>query len=172
MLPEHVLPRISLERRLAGRLFLEAHASHASYRSERQSLDVPDVGPIGFTGSPPTFRQSATFISLGLGLKWMPVISPRLRVRPFIGLLPALFVAHLTETMTSPDRQDSFTAVVGGYELEAGLRGSVTDWLALDAEVHDLHSRSFGYRALGVYDRGEYEGPSAVAYTMAATWTR
>jgi len=88
--------------------------------------------------------QGATFLPFGLGIRFLPVLNPEVRGKPYLQLSPALIVARLSQrstyalgtahalggTGTTVDQ--AFTEVLPGAIAGAGIAGPIAGKLHLE----------------------------------------
>jgi len=89
--------------------------------------------------------QSAKFLPVGLGVRFLPVLNPEVRGKPYLQVSPAVIVArlrtHNTTYMlraTTVDR--GFTEVLPGAIAGAGIAGPIAGSLHLDVGLRYLWS--------------------------------
>jgi len=89
--------------------------------------------------------RRARFFPVGLGVRFLPVLNPEVRGKPYVQLSPALIVARLSQRNTTymigaTTVERSFTEVLPGAIAGAGIAGPIAGKLHLDLGFRYLFS--------------------------------
>ena len=144
-------PSIVASKRLGNRVSLQLESSYLSFGSS---------------------YQRARFLPVGLGIRFLPVLNPEVRGKPYLQVSPALVVAqlrtHYTTFMfgsTTVDR--GFTEVLPGAIAGAGIAGPIAGKLNLDLGLRYLWSAKVRDPERVISGGGRLDGLSQVSVTTA-----
>jgi len=119
--------------------------------------------------------QSAQFLPVGLGVRFLPVVNPEVRGKPYVQLSPALIVARLSQRNTTymiraTTVEQSFTEVLPGAIAGAGIAGPIAGKLHLDLGLRYLFSMKVK-DPQHIIAGGELKGLSQTSITTALAFT-
>ena len=180
--PESVHPRLSVGGAASRRL--TQHVSlvlEGGYRGYSKALALESIW-----GAPPTTgRLRADVVSLGAGLRVEPRSDPALPLRPYVQIVPALFVSRWEERTVDHEgydiysgawrprttHSDSFRSVLPGFAVSTGVRARITSVVGTDIAVRLTRSADLGEHALGRSSSGDFLGLDEVALVGGLAWS-
>ena len=122
-------------------LSLQADASYLQYQEERGLIGIPELPP-------PSYKLSATFPSLGVGLRLYPAGPNTSRPRAYVQIEPTLYFTRWEERIESGGTvaDQTFTELQPGFAAGLGLVGLNQTPVRLDIGFRYYYTPDLGSR--------------------------
>lgn len=136
---------------LGHHLSIQGEATYLRYSKNFLGAAYDDYNDYTLTSSNPHLATGLRVYATG------PTSTP---ARPYIEVLPALYVSTWTEHGDVPGggTEESFTAIEPGFVAGAGLVGLSQASLRLDIGFRFYYSADIGFKDLGTFSGGDFRG--------------
>lgn len=180
--PESFDPGLSVGgaavRRLTRHVSLVLEGGYRGYSKALALESIPEALPT-------TTELRAEFFSLGAGLRLERWSDPAVPLRPYVQIIPALFVSRWEERTVDHEgydfysgawrprttHSDSFRSVLPGFAVSTGVRARITSVVGTDVAVRLTRSADLGEHALGRSSSGDFLGLDEVALVGSLAWS-